>query len=299
VRLLNRSAGRLSRHRRGPVAGLLVILLGLLMAGGLFAAFSSSATAEDSASGLTQAEKIEAGRKLFLLSCATCHGQNGEGVVSQDEKSNLGPTLVGVGAAAVHFQVETGRMPMAATGKQAPRKPAAFTENETEYLAAYVASLSPGPAAPTRTDYDLDAVKGLSADEQREAIVRGGKLFLTNCTACHNFEGSGGAMPWGRYAPKLKGVAKQHIYEAMLTGPQQMPVFSNAVLTPEDKRDIIAYIYSVNDKKQTPAYGGFGMKGLGPVAEGLMAWLVGIGGLVLFAYWIAAHTARSHKKEDA
>lgn len=299
MRLLNRSAGRLSRHRRGPVAGLLVILLGLLMAGGLFAAFSSSATAENSADGLSQAEKIEAGRKLFLLSCATCHGQNGEGVVAENGESNLGPSLVGVGAAAVHFQVETGRMPMAATGKQAPRKPEAFTEQETEYLAAYVASLAPGPAAPTKTEYDLNAVKGLSADEQREAIVRGGKLFLTNCTACHNFEGSGGAMPWGRYAPKLKGVKKQHIYEAMLTGPQQMPVFSNAVLTPEDKRDIIAYIYSVNDKKQTPAYGGFGMKGLGPVSEGLMAWLVGIGGLVLFAYWIAAHTARSQKKEDA
>jgi ubiquinol-cytochrome c reductase cytochrome c subunit len=298
VRLLNRSAGRLSRHRRGPVAGLLVILLGLLMAGGLFAAFSSSATAEN-ADGLSQSEKIEAGRKLFLLSCATCHGQNAEGVVSADGKSNLGPSLVGVGAAAVHFQVGTGRMPMVATGKQAPRKPEAFSQDEEDQLAAYVASLAPGPAAPTLTDYDLDAVKGLSADEQREAIVRGGKLFLTNCTACHNFEGSGGAMPWGRYAPKLKGVAKNHIYEAMLTGPQQMPVFSNAVLTPEDKRDIIAYIYSVNDKEQTPAYGGFGMKGLGPVAEGLVAWLGGIGILVGFAYWIAAHTARSTKKEDA
>ncbi|MDO7869270.1 cytochrome bc1 complex diheme cytochrome c subunit [Nocardioides jiangxiensis] len=299
MRLLNRSAGRLSRHRRGPVAGLLVILLGLLMAGGLFAAFSSSATAEKSADSLTQAEKIEAGRKLFLLSCATCHGQNGEGVVAEDGKSNLGPSLVGVGAAAAHFQLETGRMPMVQTGKQAPRKPEAFTQDEVDALAAYVASLAPGPSAPTVTEYDLNAVKGLSADEQREAIVRGGKLFLTNCTACHNFEGSGGAMPWGRYAPPLKGVAKQHIYEAMLTGPQQMPVFSNNVLTPEDKRDIIAYIYSVNDREQTPAYGGFGMKGLGPVAEGLIAWLVGIGGLVAFAYWIAAHTARSHKKEDA
>ncbi len=298
MRLLNRSAGRLSRHRRGPVAGLLVVLLGLLMAGGLFAAVSTSASAENG-SDLTQADKIEAGRKLFLLSCATCHGQNAEGVVAEDGKSNLGPSLVGVGAAAVHFQVETGRMPMAQTGKQAPRKPEAFTAEETEYLAAYVSSLAPGPAEPTLTDYDLTAVKGLSADEQREAIVRGGKLFLTNCTACHNFEGSGGAMPWGRYAPPLKGVQKKHIYEAMLTGPQQMPLFSNAVLTPEDKRDIIAYIYAINDKEQTPAYGGFGMKGLGPVAEGLVAWLVGIGGLVAFAYWIAAHTARSHKKEDA
>jgi ubiquinol-cytochrome c reductase cytochrome c subunit len=298
VRLLNRSAGRLSRHRRGPVAGLLVILLGLLLMGGVSLALNP-ANADKSSDSLTQAEKIEAGRKIFLLSCATCHGQNGEGVVTADGKGNLGPSLAGVGAAAVHFQVETGRMPAQQPGKQFPRKQEAFSDTEVEYLAAYVASLAPGPGVPDVTEYDLDAVKGLSADEQRAAIVRGGQLFLTNCTACHNFDGAGGAMPWGRYAPSLQGVEEEHIYEAMLTGPQQMPVFSNAVLTPEDKRDIIAYLKSIEDREQTPGYGGFGMGGLGPVSEGLFAWLVGIGSLVGFAYWIAAHTTRSEKKEDA
>jgi ubiquinol-cytochrome c reductase cytochrome c subunit len=298
VRLLNRSAGRISRHRRGPFAGLLVIALGLLVMGGFFAAFAP-ANAEKGSDSLSQQEKIDAGRKLFLLSCATCHGQNGEGVLTQDGKGNLGPSLAGVGAAAVHFQVETGRMPMVQPGKQALRKPDVFSPEEVEYLAAYVASMAPGPAEPTEEEYDLDAVKGLSADDRRAAIVRGGQLFLTNCTACHNFDGSGGAMPWGKFAPKLKGVEEKHIYEAMLTGPQQMPVFPNAALTPEDKRDIIAYLASIEDREQTPAYGGFGMGGLGPVSEGLFAWLVGIGGLVGFAYWIAAHTARSEKKEEA
>lgn len=297
MRLLNRSAGRLSRHRRGPVAGLLVILLGLLCMGGLWTAFSP-ANAEKTE--MTSAEKLELGRELFSTSCATCHGQNGEGIVAADGLSNWGPSLAGVGAAAFDFQLATGRMPMASPGHQAPRKTPAFSEEEIEALAYFGATLGAGPAVPDKEQYDLDTyaeLNGLDEEQQRQAIVRGGALFLTNCTACHNFDGSGGAMPWGRYAPKLKGVESKHIYEAMLTGPQQMPLFSNAVLTPQDKRDIIAYIESIQDREETPAYGGFGMGGLGPVSEGLFAWLVGLGSLVGFAYWIAAHTARTEKKD--
>ena len=291
MRLLNRSAARLSRHRRGPVAGLVVLLLGLLLMAGVSSAFNSASA--EKADDLSQQEKIDAGRKLFLVGCSFCHGQNGEGVVSSDGESQLGPALVGVGAAAVHFQVETGRMPAVQPGKQLASKKEAYSTEETEQLAAFVASLGPGPAIPEESEYSIE---GLSADEQREAIVRGGNLFLTNCTACHNFDGSGGAMPDGKYAPKLKGVESVHIYEAMLTGPQQMPVFSNGVMLPEDKRDIIAHLKSIEDREQTPAYGGFGMGGLGPVSEGLFAW-GGIGLLVGFCYWIAAHTARSKKEE--
>ena len=298
MRLLNRSAGRISRHRRGPVAGLLVMLFGLLLTGGLYYAVFSPAQAEGEA--MSQQDKIDAGRELFLVGCSFCHGQNAEGVVSQDGKTQLGPSLIGVGAAAVEFQVETGRMPAEAPGKQFPRKKVLFSEEEVDQLEAYISSLAPGPASPEPAEYDLNTYaenEGLSADEQRAAIVRGGQLFLTNCTACHNFEGSGGAMPDGKYAPKLKGVESKHIYEAMLTGPQQMPVFSNGVMTPEDKRDIIAYLKSIEDTEETPGYGGFSMGGFGPVAEGLFAWLAGIGVLVGFAYWIAAHTARSKKEE--
>jgi len=291
VGFLNRSAGRLSRHRRGPVAGLLVILLGLLLTGGMWAAFSPASA--DKAGDLSSDEQVEAGRKLFLVGCSFCHGQNGEGVLREGGKSQLGPSLVGVGAAAVDFQVTTGRMPMVQAGTQVARKKGSYSAEEIEQLAAFVASLGPGPAVPEPADYSIE---GLDADEQRAAIVRGGQLFLTNCTACHNFDGSGGAMPWGRYAPRLKGVEPKHIYEAMLTGPQQMPVFSNGVLQPEDKRDIIAYLDSIDDREQTPAYGGFGMGGLGPVAEGLFAW-GGIALLVGFCYWIAAHTARTEKEE--
>ena len=290
MRFLNRSvngwAGRLSRHRRGPVAGLLVLLLGLLLTGGLYAAFSP-AQADESQS---DAQLVAKGHELFLVSCSFCHGQNGEGVRVADGSRQLGPSLIGVGAAAVDFQVGTGRMPAVQPGAQIPRKNPVFTDEEVSALAAYVASLGPGPAIPDASDYSLS---GLSDEERQEAVVRGGQIFLTNCTACHNFEGSGGAMPSGGYAPKIRGVDPKYIYEAMLTGPQAMDTFSNGNLSPDEKRDVIAYLASIQDN---PGYGGFGMGGLGPVSEGLFAWLVGIGSLVAIAVWIAAHTARSTKK---
>jgi len=290
VRLLNRSlngwAGRISRHRRGPLAGLAVLVVGLLMTGSLYAALAPAQAQQAE----TDAALVEQGRELFLVGCSFCHGQNGEGVRTVDDNA-IGPSLVGVGAAAVDFQVGTGRMPLAQPGAQAPRKERTYSDEEIAALAAYVASLGPGPAIPTSDDYSIE---GLSAEEREEAIVRGGQIFLTNCTACHNFEGAGGAMPRGGYAPALRGVEPKYVYEAMLTGPQTMDSFSNGVLPPEDKRAVIAYLNSI---EENPNYGGFGMGGLGPVSEGLFAWLLGLGSLVAFAVWIAAHTTRSTKKK--
>jgi len=285
VRLLNRPLGRLSRHRRGPVAGLLVIVLGLVLTGALYSAFSpASAKVDDSAA---MAKK---GHELFLVGCSFCHGTNGQGVKTLDG-NQLGPPLAGVGAAAVDFQVGTGRMPAVQPGPQIPQKERSYSATEIAELAAYVATLGPGPEIPNASDYSLD---GLTDAQRQEAIARGGQIFLTNCTACHNFEGSGGAMPNGGYAPKIRGVEPKYIVEAMLTGPQAMDTFSNGNLSVEEKRDIIAYLQSLQDN---PDYGGFGMGGIGPVSEGLFAWLLGIGALVGIATWIAAHTARSTKQK--
>ncbi|CUR60107.1 putative ubiquinol-cytochrome-c reductase, cytochrome c subunit [metagenome] len=287
MRVLNRTAGRLSRHRRGPLAGLVVLLLGLLISGSLYTALAP-AQADSQAS---ETEQVAQGKELFLASCAFCHGKNGEGVPTVRDGYQLGPSLVGVGAAAVDFQVGTGRMPMASPGAQAPRKPVVFSQEEIDALAAYVASLGPGPAIPNESDYSIE---GLSETEREEAIARGGQIFLTNCTACHNFNGNGGAMPRGGYAPSLHGVEGKYIFEALLTGPQQMPNFSNGNLSPEEKRDVIAYLDSIQD---TPEYAGFSLGGLGPVSEGLFAWVLGIGGLVGAAVWIASHTTRSKKSK--
>jgi ubiquinol-cytochrome c reductase cytochrome c subunit len=264
------------------------MLLGLLVTGGAYAVLSPAQATDEAADQST----VEQGRALFLVGCASCHGKNGEGVTLQNG-NQYGPPLAGVGAAAVDFQVGTGRMPMARPGVQAPQKNVLYNDEEIAALAAFVASLGPGPAIPETEAYDPLAIP---EEEREEAIVRGGEFFRTNCTACHNFEGSGGALPGGKFAPSLEGVSDKHMYEAMLTGPQQMPVFSDDVLTPEQKRDVIFYVQSLGEN---PKYGGFAMGGLGPVAEGLFAWFLGIGGLVGFAVWIAAHTAKSKKGKQA
>ena len=284
---VNRWAGRLSRHRRRPLAGALLLMLGLVLTGSLYAAFApAQAGTADS-----NEELVAEGRKLFLVGCATCHGQNGEGV-STENGNHLGPSLAGVGAAAVDFQVGTGRMPMAQPGQQNPTKPPTYDQDEIDALAAYVASLAPGPAVPEESDY---SIAGLSEEERVEAIARGGLIFRTNCTACHNFAGKGGAMPQGGVAPGLSKTEAKHIYEALITGPGNMDSFSDGNLTPEEKRDVIAYLYSLREQ---PAYGGFTLGGLGPVSEGLFAWIVGIGAMVGFTIWIAAHTTRSTKQKD-
>lgn len=286
MRLLNRSAGRLSRHRRGPIAGLMVLVCGLLLTGGLYAAFAPAQA--DSTQG--QEELVKEGRELFLVGCAFCHGQNGEGVLTQGG-TQYGPALTDVGEAAVDFQVGTGRMPMAQPGVQAPRKEVVYDKDEIAALSAYVGSLGTGPEIP---DTELYSTEGMSDKQLEELVVRGGQIFLANCTACHNFEGSGGAMPRGGYAPKIRGVDSKHIYEAMLTGPQSMDTFSDGNIPPEDKKAVIAYLETLDE---APSYGGLTLGGLGPVSEGIIAWLVGIGSLVGFAVWIAAHTTRSSKQK--
>jgi ubiquinol-cytochrome c reductase cytochrome c subunit len=277
VRLLS---ARLSAKRRSPLAGLVVLLMGLLVTGGLYAVLSPATASTNTADQSTVAK----GRALFLVGCASCHGKNGEGIVTK-RGTQYGPPLAGVGAAAVDFQVGTGRMPMARPGVQAQRKKVVYSPEEISQLAAYVASLGPGPAIPSKSEYDPTGAS--NAD-----VVRGGQFFKTNCTACHNFAASGGALPGGKFAPSLRGVTNKHIYEAMLTGPQQMPVFSDSVITPDEKRDIIAYL---NKVESDPGYGGASLGALGPVSEGLTAWLVGIGACVGFAVWIASSSVRSKK----
>ncbi len=274
----------LSRRRRGRYAGVVVMLLGLLVTGGAYAVLAPAQASDEAAAQST----VDDGRALFLIGCASCHGKNGEGISTQDG-TQYGPPLAGVGAAAVDFQVGTGRMPLARPGVQAPVKDVTYTDSEIEALAAFVASLGAGPAIPEQGAYDPLSIPD---DELNESIVRGGQFFRTNCTACHNFAGAGGALSAGKYAPSLDGVTPEHIYEALITGPQQMPVFSDGVLKPDEKRDIIAYLMSV---EESPNYGGSNLGSIGPVSEGLAGWLIGIGSLVGFCVWIASSSTRSKR----
>jgi len=257
----------LAARRRHPASIVILLLLGLVATGGLYA-FLAPKPAQ--AASIT-ADDVTEGKKLFLANCATCHGVNSEG-------GKAGPSLVGVGAAAVDFQVGTGRMPLAAPGVQAMRKDNKFTDEQTRQMAAYVASLGPGPGIPEK-----EYTEGEKAD-----IAKGGELFRVNCAMCHNFAGAGGALTRGKYAPGLRDVEGKHIYEAMVTGPQSMPVFNEANLTPEDKNDIIGFLREI-DKDKNP--GGLSLGNLGPVSEGMFIWIFGLGLMIGCAVWLGAKAA--------
>jgi len=250
--------------RRSPLATVALLTVGLLATGGAYALFTTSATAETSAA---QDAQITEGGKLFAANCATCHGMALQG-------TSQAPSLIGVGAAAVDFQVGTGRMPMAATGPQAEEKPPQFTSEQVAALAAYVASRGPGPAIPDESLLQGDG----------DAAV-GAELFRINCAMCHNVAGAGGALTEGKFAPPLGGVEPVYVYEAMITGPQNMPVFNDHNISPEDKANIITYLRFLDE---TPSVGGFGLGDIGPVSEGLFIWIFGLGAIVAITVWLTA-----------
>ncbi len=250
--------------RRSPLASVALLVIGLLTTGGAYALVTSSAAASTSS---TASATVEEGEKLFLANCSSCHGQGAVGTTD-------GPTLVGVGAAAVDFQVGTGRMPMAASGPQAEAKPVQFTAEQIEALALYVATLGEGPGIPTE-EY-------LTGDGD---VALGAELFRINCAMCHNVAGAGGALTQGKFAPDLKNVDPAHVYEAMVTGPQDMPVFNDLNISPEEKANIISYLEYLNDN---PSPGGFELGSLGPVSEGLFVWIFALGAIVAVTVWLTA-----------
>jgi ubiquinol-cytochrome c reductase cytochrome c subunit len=213
---------------------------------------------------------VREGRALYDGSCITCHGTNLQGVPGR------GPSIVGAGEAAVYFQVSTGRMPLAEQGAQAQRKPPRFTPSQIDALGALVQATGGGPVTP-------------SAEEARpgEDISRGGHLFRLNCAQCHNFTGRGGALSDGKVAPSLEPATPEQMYSAMLTGPGNMPVFADSQLSPEEKRDIIAYIETVKDTDGASP-GGHRLGGFGPVPEGLVAFAIGLAALVGLSLWIGS-----------
>ncbi len=246
----------------------MLLLIGALATVGIVYSLLHSGTEARAAGGVSSATQVEQGRTLYLEGCASCHGLNAEG-------TSTGPTLIGVGSAAVHFQVSTGRMPLPQPVVQAQRAKPVYDEAETLALAEYIASLAPGPAMPTAEQLDTTNAE----------LARGGELFRTNCAQCHNFAGKGAALTQGKYAPALMDATPQQIYEAMLTGPQNMPVFGDGTLTTSDKQDILKYVDHLQSQSQP---GGLSLGSFGPVAEGAFLFTAGLALLVAAAIWIGA-----------
>ena len=262
-----------SRRRfRRRLSGALLLMIGLVVAGGAAATLTPTpqvAVADEESLAL-----LRTGQELYETSCVTCHGANLQGVPDR------GPSLIGVGEAAVYFQVSTGRMPAMRGEAQAPQKPPQFDPHQIDAIGAFVQANGGGPVVP-RDDNGQIAEHSLLGDN----VARGGDLFRLNCASCHNFTGKGGALSSGKYAPDLSDAEPAQIYTAMLTGPQNMPKFGDRQLSPEEKRDIVAY---VREAATTPNPGGYGLGGFGPAPEGMAAWIIGMVALIGIAMWIGA-----------
>jgi ubiquinol-cytochrome c reductase cytochrome c subunit len=265
-------AARRTRSRsklRRRMSGFLALGVALVGAGAMYSVLvptPQTAYASDSDSSAL----VSQGQQLYNNTCISCHGANLQG------EQDRGPSLVGVGSAAVYFQVSTGRMPLDAQQAQAESKPSDFTPQQIDAIGAFIQSRGGGPQKPTKNDDQL-------ADGNP---AQGGELFRLNCASCHNFTGQGGALSSGKFAPSLQDTSASVLYTAMQSGPQNMPKFSDRQLTPQEKQDIIAYVKSVQGGQNDP--GGDGLGGLGPISEGFIAWVVGIAALVGVTLWIGA-----------
>ncbi|WP_018349341.1 c-type cytochrome [Longispora albida] len=250
------------RRRLGAAARMLAALA---LAGGVYAAIMPASQAEDAPKTLSA--RAQEGKALYDVSCISCHGTNAEGV------KDRGPSLIGVGSAAVEFQVSSGRMPMAAQGAQAERKavvPLFEDPKKIEALGQYIQEIGGGPQLPGEYGGGDPA--------------NGGRLFRVNCAQCHGYTAGGGALSSGKFAPPLDPANSAQLYGAMLTGPQNMPVFGDNQLTVKEKKDIIAYVeYMKNDMDP----GGYGLGRIGPATEGIAIFVVGITLLVFTTLWIA------------
>ena len=274
VRLVGSASVRSRRRLRRRLSAGLLLLIALAFAGGLAAVLTPRpqvAVADESQSAL-----LRNGKQLYETSCISCHGANLQGVADR------GPGLIGVGEAAVYFQVSTGRMPAMSLNSQAPQKAPNFDDAQIDALGAFIQANGGGPLVVRDANGEI-AQESLTHGD----VARGGDLFRLNCASCHNFTGKGGALSSGKYAPDLGNASPQVIYTAMLTGPQNMPKFSDRQLSPDEKKDLVSYVRHAAEARSP---GGYGLGGFGPTTEGMFIWIGGMVAMIGIAMWIGARS---------
>jgi ubiquinol-cytochrome c reductase cytochrome c subunit len=214
---------------------------------------------------------IAPGQALFAANCASCHGPQADG--SLPNAKIIAPNLQGLGAGTIDFWVSTGRMPLANLSAQAVRRPPRFDRIQTLEIAAWVQSLTPGVGT------QIPLVKTAGAD-----LESGNTLFTLNCAACHTISGAGDALMEGAYAPSLHLATPAQVVEAIRSGPGNMPHFGPGNITDPEARDIAAYVTGVLQHPNNA--GGVGLGGIGPVGEGFVGLLIGVGVLMVVCFWI-------------
>src|SRR4051794_2816063 len=209
---------------------------------------------------VAQSSDVSLGRRLFVDGCASCHGMSAGGVPGR------GPSLVGVGAQAADFYLSTGRMPLAAPGMEPTRAHPAYPPGQVHALVSYIASLG-GPPIP-------------HADPSAGSLSHGRTVFADACAGCHQIGGTGGVVP-GAVVPPLDRATPTQIAEAIRIGPYLMPRFSESRLDQHDIDSIARYV--IESRTDPNDAGGWSLGHLGPIPEGMVAWFLAIGGLLLVA----------------
>jgi ubiquinol-cytochrome c reductase cytochrome c subunit len=269
------------RRKLFALPALLVVGVALV---GLFSPGATSQTvAASTAAGATNAldppnpiayrqlpkSYIAPGEVLFEANCASCHGVDGSG-------TSRAPNLVGLGPATADFWVSTGRMPLGNPDTQPIQKADRFSDKKTLEIAAFVGSL--GKTAKGFPS-GIPVVNLKNAD-----LSAGNSLFVLNCAACHTITGSGDALADGNSAPSLHKATPVQAVEALRIGPANMPHFGPDQLSNQQVADIVAYV--TGPIQHPDNAGGLGLGGIGPVAEGFIGLFIGVGGLMLVAFWI-------------
>jgi ubiquinol-cytochrome c reductase cytochrome c subunit len=208
-------------------------------------------------------------RTTYLRDCATCHGADGRG-------TNRGPSIAGVGRASVDYMVSTGRMPIADPDEKLHRRKPAYPPAMQRAIVEYVARFGGGGV-------EIPRVQSRAAD-----VADGGELFRLHCAACHSWAGEGGAL-LHREAPTLRHSTVTQIAEAVRVGPGGMPAFGTAALDDQQLASVVAYVRSLRHPRDR---GGLSLWHLGPLPEGAVAWVIGIGLLVLATQWIGERNPR-------
>jgi ubiquinol-cytochrome c reductase cytochrome c subunit len=256
---------------------------GVLMAGCAVTCFAilarPDAVTDATAPPRARPVKAETARSVFLRDCATCHGADARG-------TRLGPDLRGAGAAQVDFQIATGRMPVptgdASEHQQRPSAGLAQARRTPKYdattrraLTDYVVALAggDGPAIPR-----LRAGAG--------DLAMGGTTFRLQCAACHAWSGDGGAL-LQREAPSTHPATPLEIAEAVRAGPGNMPEFGRAAVSDAQLQSLVRYVRYLDHADDR---GGSPLWHLGPLAEGAVAIVVGLGLLVLAVRWIGTRS---------
>jgi ubiquinol-cytochrome c reductase cytochrome c subunit len=261
-----RVGGPLSRGRRRALAAV-AFVCGVLALTCFDARAESSTTRHGTAAAADQTPGLAAaGHTLFLESCASCHGLQAQGIPGR------APSLHGVGALAADFYLETGRMPLATPRQQPVRTRPAFPQSQIHALIAYVASFG-GPAIPT-------------VNPSSGSLSQGQQLFALDCAGCHTIQARGGVVT-GALVPALTPSTPREIGEAIRIGPYAMPPFGPGQLSDAQIDSIARYVQTTNHPDDP---GGWDIGRIGPITEGMAAWLLAVVALLIIARLLGERT---------